>query len=378
MRMARRVQESSDGFYSAWHKGALKVTLSRLYQFMALYLRVQAQQNVPSESKKVTDPQHANLAEASKHFQALFPDLPPMGVGTAEIYLSKLVMNEEDEQYLSTQFQSIVTSLGQWVAGDEKLFKFAGRSTILRLVPKKPDKLGIWNYELCGRLRDGSSYLLYVRSHIRNRKLGDGVPVSNVVASWGEIVKSKATDGKTVLVADCYYLDDRGRQQLQDLGVKYLCGVQAKRFANLTTLAEETVKKAGDYVMLYNDESNELFVHYWFPDVNLGKKYSLTNAFMAVRGQTPKEYIPAIDDFAAMFATCDHYNRSMKDRSWPHSRRHGARQLHNFLMTCVVLNTKNSWADSHGHKSGDVEFQAFLLNLADDVYAHALKLFRNE
>lgn len=123
---------------------------------------VQALQNTPKESNKTTNPQEANLAEASNHFCHQFPMMPHMGIAMAKVFLSKLVMNEDDERYLSTQFVSIIDSLGQWVAGDEKLFKFAGRSTILRLVPKKPDKLSIWNYELCGRLRDGSLYLLYV------------------------------------------------------------------------------------------------------------------------------------------------------------------------------------------------------------------------
>jgi hypothetical protein len=332
-------------------------------------------QNVPTESKKVVNPQYNNIAQATAHFGVLEPDMPKLGNSLAELFLSRLVMNEDDEHYLWTRFLSIVDSLGQWVAGDEKLFKFAGRSTILRLVPKKPDKLGIWNYELCGRLRDGSSYLLYVRSHIRNSKLGEGIPVSEVVSAWGNIVKDHSTEGKTILVADCYYLDERGRKNLQDNNIKYLCGVQSKRFQGLTTLAEETVKKAGDLVMLYNDDSNELFVHYWFPDINLGKKYSLTNAFTPVQGKTAKGYIPAIDDFAGMFATCDHYNRSMNDRIWPHARKHGARQIHNFLMTCVILNVKNCWANEQKVDTATIEFKTFVLELADELHAHACNLY---
>lgn len=377
-RLVQHVHDSGDSFYSASHKGTIKLTPSRLYQFIAVYLCVQALQNKSKESNKVTDPQRKNLAEASTYFFKKFPDMPQLGTTTAEVFLSKLVMDKDDEQYLSAQFLSVVDSLGQWVAGDEKLFKFAGRSTILRLVPKKPDKLGIWNYELCGRLRDGSSYLLYVRSHILNCALGEGIPVSEVVSNWGDIVKTKGTEGKTILVADCYYLDERGRQQLQEKDVKYICGVQPKRFAQLSEMAAETVKKAGDYVMLYNDDTNELFVHYWFPDITLGKKFSLTSAFTAVKGKTPKGYIPAIDDFAAMFATCDHYNRTMNGQTWPHPRRHGARQLHNFLMTCVILNTKNCWANVQGSNTADIEFETFVTDLADDVYAHAYELFNNE
>ena len=39
--------------------------------------------------------------------------------------------------------------LGQYVAGDEKLFYFTGDSIIIRQVISKPDKIGLWFYELC-------------------------------------------------------------------------------------------------------------------------------------------------------------------------------------------------------------------------------------
>lgn len=130
-------------------------------------------------------------------------------------------------------------------------------------------------------------------------------------------MSTKGIEGKTILVADCCYLDECGREKLQQQGVKYLCGVQAKQFEQLSMQAAETVKKAGDLVMLYRDDTEELFAHCWFPNITLGKKFSLTNAFTPVWGKTPKGYIPGIDDFAAMFATCDHYNRSMNGCIWP-------------------------------------------------------------
>lgn len=261
--------------------------------------------------------------------------------------------------------------MGQWVAGDEKLFHFTGRSGILRLVPKKPDQIGIWNYELTARLTNGQSYLLYFRSHSQNAKLGDGIPVNEIVQDWATIIENKTTEGKTLLVADCYYLDEKGRKILNEKTVPYLCGVQSNRFSILSEQASAIVRKAGDYTLLYNEERHELFVHYWFPDMNLGKKYTLSNAYTPLPGTTAKQYIPAIDDFAAMFATCDHFNREMHDRTWPHHRIHCAHQMHNFYMTCILLNVMHAHTNHYQYEKEGIEWEAFMVQLADEVYEYA-------
>ena len=110
-------------------------------------------------------------------------------------------------------------------------------------------------------------------------KLGDGIPVNEIIQDWANIVENKTAEGKTLLVADCYYLDEEGRKILNDREIPHLCGVQSNRFSILSEQASEVVRKAGDYVLLYNEEKHELFVHYWFPDMNLGKKYALSNAY---------------------------------------------------------------------------------------------------
>ena len=69
------------------------------------------------------------------------------------------------EALISNHFQSIVQSLGQGVASDEKLFHFTGDSVDVRLVISKPDKIGLWFYELVGALTCGAHYLLYLKMH---------------------------------------------------------------------------------------------------------------------------------------------------------------------------------------------------------------------
>jgi hypothetical protein len=51
------------------------------------------------------------------------------------------------------------------VSGDEKLFHFTGLSGNVRLVISKPDRIGFWIYELCGRFANGWPFLLDVFMH---------------------------------------------------------------------------------------------------------------------------------------------------------------------------------------------------------------------
>ena len=44
-------------------------------------------------------------------------------------------------------------------------------------------------------------------------------------------------------------------------------------------------------------------------------------------------------------------------------------------MTCMILNVKNTYANVKGLKSDDTEFEDFVLELADEVYAYAYELY---
>lgn len=64
---------------------------------------------------------------------------------------------------LSANFRSVVQSYGQHLSGDEKRFKDAGHSGNVRKVPSKPDKIGLWFYELASPLDNKTSFLLDLR-----------------------------------------------------------------------------------------------------------------------------------------------------------------------------------------------------------------------
>jgi hypothetical protein len=361
-----------NAFYSSSRKTETQMTLPRVYRFLAHIIRIQALQEAPTPTNRKWNALRDRFAEDQKHFKLLCPDVPPMGLTLLMQLHKKLIMCKETEAELSNNFQSVVKSLGQWVAGDEKLFKFLGKSGWIRI---KQDNVGIWNYELCGRLPNDLSYLIDVKSHTVSKALNESIPTASVMTRWGTIIKRLAkVTCRTVLVADSYYLDEVGRYSLLDLGLPFLCGIQACRFGDLVEKAADSVKKPGKTAILYNKKSEETFCHSWYADSRLGKKYVLTNALKHSTGSTPKAWIPGCDDFALMFSTCDHYNRELYGKTFPHRASSDCLALNDFLFSCVLLNTFHVYVYSHGIDPTTASYRDVMLSLSVKLYKHGCSL----
>jgi hypothetical protein len=121
-----------------------------------------------------------------------------------------------------------------------------------------------------------------------------------------------------MLVADSYYLDETSCYHLLELDIGFICAVQACYFEELVKLVAPIVKKLDKSTILMNEESGETFVHHWYKESKLGKKYVLTNILQRTAGNTPKAIVPGCDDYSLAFPTCDHYNRMLCDRTFSH------------------------------------------------------------
>eukprot|EP01039_Chlorochromonas_danica_P001417 gene1417-1542_t len=103
-----------------------------IMKFLAIKVRRFGLHHVPLEHEEHGRPLREDITEAIHHFKESFP-------------------NEYYDQ-LSQNFQSIVRQVGEFVAGDEKLFEYKGESGDVRKVPNKPARIGLWFYELTGLL----------------------------------------------------------------------------------------------------------------------------------------------------------------------------------------------------------------------------------
>lgn len=372
--------EDPGAFATKQRKGTLKLSLGLIYKALASFIRIQGLQHKPKESEKKRDKLRGEYKLVGEYFKEVFPEEAVLGVHTLELLYKRLALSKEDEKYLSKQYLLIVSKLGQWVAGDEKLFRWSGESGYVRFCPNKPDALGIWNYELCGMLDNGEPFLLYTRSHTCDTQLGESIPCAEVMQQWGEIVKTKGhmeLEGRTILVADAYYLDNVGREILLGQGVSFLCGVQACRFDAFVEQSKKEVRHTGDIALLYKSETKEMFVHRWYADKRIGQKFVFTNAYTKQRGNTVRSYVPGCDDFSLMFNVCDHFNRDLHDKTWPFRCPSDLIQLHNFLFSCLLLNVLNVYTSCEEIDPSTVSYQDQMLELADELYTYACTLLKN-
>lgn len=351
------------------------ITLSRFYKFLAIKIRIQGLQVVPTKNKPNANARRRAFQDAQQHFVQKYPNSQPPGINQLEKLHTTYLITPELESSLSKCFLSAVTSLGQHVAGDEKLFHFTGNSAYIRLVPNKPDRIGLWSYELSAELTNGAAFLLHVRSHTVNKAVGEKIPTSEVVSQWATVVQDKGQP-ETVLVADSYYLDKTGRALLTDMEIPFICSIKEDRFSQLADMVKNKVEKPGEWAAVWNDDQEELFVYTWDTNKEVGKKFTLTNAFSKKAKRSRKGTIPAYDHYKVMFSTCDHFNRGLGDCTWPH--RHGGGNaegdlscLSDFYFSSILQNVKTAWSVYHTEPS---DFKTLCTQLADELYAHACSL----
>jgi hypothetical protein len=130
---------------------------SSVLKGIAVYIRIQVSagpvQNWSSQGiyrksnpgDRVHNPARGAIQEARTHFNK-YDDVP--GITWLEKFLSNFQIDYGSLEDFSLNLQSVFLQLGHAAAGDEKLFKFTGKSAFSRLVPNKPDKVGLWFYEL--------------------------------------------------------------------------------------------------------------------------------------------------------------------------------------------------------------------------------------
>ena len=296
------------------------------------------------------------------------------------------------EDILNENFQKLAESLGQCVAGDEKLFHFTGESKDVRLCISKPDRIGLWFYQLCALLRSGKPYLLMLQMHT-NRD-GGIVKVSDIVGKWADIImtvgKERVEEGKnpnesTILCFDNYYMDATVRDQQKLKEIAYTASCKADRFVPERTLVHQNdADEPGESASIYNEATNELFTYHYDTQKGVGKKYNMS--FGLVRStdkykvKSHKDMIPGYDIYKQCFEACDHFNRNLHDRSWPHKRGgHGRKGdfgcQHDFIFACILQNTVNA-TDELNRNNGLVAktYEQKLIELSDDIFAFAMTI----
>lgn len=358
-----------------------KFSLALIYKFLAIKMRIQALRNPTNGG---STPLKTSLLEAKSHFgQNGARETPSLDI-LVRLNAHYLITDDFFEE-LSRNFLGIVSRLGEWVAGDEKLLHFTGNSGDIRIILHKPDRIGLWFYQLCAPLCTGRPYILYARMHRSDPSRGQSIKTREIVNDWADIVVRKDNpelrNPATILVMDSYYLTAAGRDDLLAKDVKFVAAVQAARFKTLHSQLDHKVERPGQWEGIFKSETNELFVlHHDKALKGSGnkRKLCLTNALtLEHRRPRLKEIIPGYTAYGQMFNVCDHFNKNLHNRMWPH--KHGGRDCegdpghqNNFAWSCILQNVFNAYVAINGENHDDYSFRDFYVELADALYNEAV------
>jgi hypothetical protein len=346
----------------------------KLYMTLAISIRIIGLQQRPLQNRQNSRPLRDAIDEAYAHFLSRDIDV---SLGGKRVYYSLVsvpLFTIEYTEDISSNFQKLVRRLGQFCAGDEKLFHFTGNSGDIRLVITKPDKVGFWFYELCAPLCYGGSFLLWTKLHHVEEISSIGVPVSSVVRSWIEAMQRLQGPG-TILTTDSYYLDSTGRELLKESGLKYIASITSQRFKQFFDILGPKVQRPREWAGLFNPETSESVVYYYSCKNSIQKKMVISNVFRKIEKKTSKQTVPIYTHYKFSFAACDEFNKGLGDRSWPHKK--GGRNCpgdrgcqHDFMLSCILQNVFNSYRELSRRSTENISFMDLCLILADEIHTH--------
>jgi hypothetical protein len=338
---------------------------------MAIYIIITGYQEKPLENKKNPGAQRNAIIKAMKLIAERRPFFKIPGINTIEMLISRFHIPKEFYKQLADRFIAVIIQPGRALPGDEKLLRFLGDSSLVRQIPTKPDQIGFWFYELMARFSNDDFFILYARAQDSCKGIDESIPTIEVIKEWGEIIKKFKEKNKnegSVLVNDSYYTTEGGRQWLNDEKIKYICAIATNRFPLLMdaiALVGHQVTKPGETAAIILPTTGELFVHHWDPDVNVDKKYVLSNAFEKAprTRRSAVAQIPVYPYYKFLFNACDKFNRNLHDRKYCHKtggrlKRGEKGHIHKFYMACIIQNT---FTLRHLHCSEEEKNKDFIL-----------------
>ena len=352
--------------------------LSGILILLAVKIRIIAIQNAPRENKENHRPLRGNLQEALDHFTEIDPKLS-VGRSHLELLLPRFTVPADLLENLSQNFQSVLTSLGRIVCGDEKLYHFTGESEFIRLIPSKPGHIGFWFYELCVLLGANLVFMIHIKlqTTTKSDKLSKKKTVM-FVRIWMNIMIAFRAN-LSVLFYDSYYGTNEAREMLREYGILYVSACKESNFRNLTDQLSNlggTVSRAGDTAAMYNQEYGELFICHM---QNNDKKYSLGNAMVPCRSSRSKAGdIFGWDLYAFNFKHNDIFNRNLHDKSWCHKvgGRDRAGEEGHIDDYALAVTLQNTFSVFKAINPGipDVDFLTHATTLADEIFVYAMSL----
>ena len=378
---------------SGQNQKRLQIDAKKVWQTFAVYTFLTAKQKVATENRRNGRFMRSSIEEARSYFHSKY-GVKSIGREIIEKLIGNMLLSQNYSEEISQNFISILASLGQSVAGDEKLWWFTGNSESIRLVPSKPGKTGLWFYELCCRLRAGGVEIPFLMHLLMHSSTLMRVSVGDVVKLWVACIRLvgrlKVASGlnpnpKCYLCFDSYYESSETRSFLLEKRQYFSasCKTDRVKLEVDRTHNDGVPDLVGQSRTIYNEETKELFTYHYDRQKGVGKKYNLSYGFthsqLRAKVKSHENFIPGYTHYKTFFEACDNFNRRLHDCHYPH-KRGGKGQPgdlgshHDFLMACIFQNTRNAYFCVTDLDPNSSTFENDMTMLASDMYFYSLTL----
>ena len=366
------------------HPSVRHVTAQHAYEALAYRVYIQGQQAQPSGARKDRDFLAHQFEGAAKYFTSNLPaNMCFVEPDLARRLNSALCIQvgTELESRLAARFRAVLSSFGEVICCDEKVFEFnSAKSGMLRVIPAKHQK-GLWNYTMCVYLSCGLAYLIDTRCATEISDLDEHVTMPAIIQHQIDIAQSKNVQRahKSCMVWDSYYLTILCVQMLREQRVPFVAPINSQRFEPIVALLTDHVQASGEMCFAVRQpdragDAKELATCFYSPDSKKGKRFTLTSYLVQVDHKRRKGHIPGFDEYQSNFSGCDSFNRRLHDKSWPHH--YGGKSYsvevqagYDFLFTCALVNVHHLWKELSWN---DRKIESF----ADFTAALALELLQ--
>ena len=138
--------------------------VDRIHEVLAVQIRIIGLQNKPSEGNGKKRKLRDAVKEALAYFQKKFPDMVPMGSHMAEMLIARFHINADHFDALSLNFKSCLSDLGLSGGWRREIAPFHRSYHLdVRDIKSKPDRIGLWFYQLMATLEGGAQFLIHMR-----------------------------------------------------------------------------------------------------------------------------------------------------------------------------------------------------------------------
>lgn len=173
--------------------------------------------------------------------------------------------------------------------------------------------------------------------------------VVSIVQHWISIVKAKPHPivNLSCVAFDSYYSSADSLNLCIQEAAPFMASVKLNNH-QASQLVQTGVNTPGESQMAYSETTNELVVHHFSLDENIGRKTVATNVMrrLAPLARTRNTYTtPAYDEYKHMFSLCDLFNRNLHDRGWP--LRSGGRGGSLLSLRCSTISRSHAFYRTH-------------------------------